>query len=400
MAVVDLEALSKYVNLPDSARRILGETETAMTYALRLKVSEHDVVFAPAHVVYHCTVRGPAKGGIRMWPDVDLDETKVLAELMTWKTALMGLPFGGGKSGIRLDPATLSRFLKTAVLKEFVHLIRLELDSGNYVPAPDMGTNATDMAIIFGETHKPECVTGKPPTVGGLPGRREATGRGSATAAIVGVKKLMKKAPSKPTVAVQGFGNVGSYAALFLHEAGFRITHASDLSGGLFCAKGLDIPALHKHVLDTGGVAGFEGEATTNEEVLAAKVDVLIPAATGHVITGANAAAVQAPIVIEAANNPITPEADAVLAGGGVQVVPDILANAGGVVASYVEWRQGKSGVLTDKRETLGVVDESIERGFARTLDAADRHGCTLRSAAQVVAGEELLRCLRERDWV
>jgi glutamate dehydrogenase (NAD(P)+) len=401
MAVVDLDRVSAILAMPPQARVILAGKEKQVIMNLRLKISADEVITADTYIVYHCTVRGPAKGGIRMWPDVTLEETGVLAELMTYKCALAGIPFGGGKSGIRLDPHKLSRFIKTAIIKEYVHIMWEELDCGAYVPAPDMGTGPVEMAVIFGETHRPETVTGKPVGVGGLPGRKEATGRGVAHMTRLAVERLLQKDINEVTCAIQGFGNVGSHTASFLSQMGARVVAVSDLTGGAYDPAGLDIEKLRTHAnRNGGGVVGFGRQEITNAGLLALPVDVLIPAAAGDAITGANAAAVQARLVVEGANAPTSREADVLLRAKGVQLVPDILANAGGVIASYVEWQQGKSGTITPISETFDTIEQRMEHAFDRVMGARQETQGDLRLAAQVVACQEVLLALRDRDWV
>lgn len=402
MSVIDLQQVGAILSLPPQAREILAGKEKQIILNLRLKIGPDEVISAPVYVVYHCTVRGPAKGGIRMWPDVTLEETGVLAELMTYKCALVGVPFGGGKSGIGLDPHSLSRFLRTSIMKEYVHVMREELDVGAYIPAPDMGTGPTEMAVIFGETHRPESVTGKPVGVGGLPGRREATGRGVAHITRLSVENLMQSSVKNITCGVQGFGNVGSYTAQFLWQMGAKVVAVSDITGGIYDADGLDIDKLCEYARDNGGgVAGYDkAEPITNCDLLAMPVDVLIPAAAGEAITHTNAEAVQAKMVVEGANAPVTRQADEVLYRKGIRVVPDILANGGGVVASYVEWRQGKSGTITPMSDTFDTIEQRLGHAFESVLGAATETKGDLRLAAQVVACDEVLTALRDRDWV
>lgn len=401
MAVVDLQRVSAVLGLPPQARSILESKEKQTIMNLRLKVSPEEVISAEVYVVYHCTVRGPAKGGIRMWPDVTLEETGVLAELMTYKCALTGIPFGGGKSGIRLDPHKLSRFLKTAIIKEYVHILREELDAGAYVPAPDMGTGPTEMAVIFGETHRPETVTGKPVGVGGLPGRKEATGRGVAHVTRLAAEQLLQKRVNQVVCAVQGFGNVGSHAAMFLSQMGARVIAVADLTGAVYDPKGLDIEKLREYAdRNGGGVAGYPAQAMSNADLLALPVDVLVPAAAGDAITRDNAASVRAKLIIEGANAPISPEADCHLRDRGIRIVPDILANAGGVIASYVEWQQGKSGVITPITETYETIEQRLSTAFEQVLAAQKQTQGDLRLAAQVVACDQVLVGLRDRDWI
>ena len=400
MSVVDFDLLKKYTEIPAVAEQLLSRPEREIRFDVNLKIGPGQLIQAPSCVVFYNTVRGPAKGGIRFAPDVTLEETRDLAERMVWKTALSGIPFGGGKSGIALDPKKLTRFEKTAVMKEFVHMLGLELRHGMYVPAPDMGTNATDMAVIFGELHILECVTGKPPRVGGLPGRREATGRGVSHAAMLVLSHILKKAPSETTVAVQGFGNVGSHTALFLHEAGVRVVAVSDLSGGRFDPEGLDIAALFDYASANGSLDGAPGRKISNDDLLTMQVDVLAPCARENQITKENASSLRAAAIIEGANGPTTPAADAVINDRGIPLIPDILANAGGVVASYVEWRQAKSGAITEMRETFEVVEKRIGIAFQQMLAVAKDKGVPFRTACQISAADELVASLRDRDWI
>lgn len=401
MASVDFNQLRDYIKIPASAERMLCKPEKEINFNLTIMLDEDVVVEGDCYVVYYNTARGPAKGGIRFSPGVTLEETRDLAERMVWKTALAGIPFGGGKSGICLDPAKLTRFQKTAVLKEFVHNIQWELKSGTYVPAPDMGTTPFDMAVIYGETHMPESVTGKPPRVGGLPGRREATGHGVAFAAVMGLQEVMKMAPGSSTAAVQGFGNVGSYTSLFLHEYGFKMTAVADVYGGVYNDKGLDIPDLFEYVQQTGSVIGYtRADHISNEELLELDVDVLCPCALENVIHEGNAARIKARMIVEGANGPTTAEADRILNAREIFVIPDILANSGGVVASYVEWRQAKSGSITDAGETYKTIDDRIGLAFNRMIEFSTKHGISSRTAAEAIAVDELISSMRDRGWV
>jgi glutamate dehydrogenase (NAD(P)+) len=400
-SVVDFEALGRFVAVPEAARRLLSKPEKEIHFALSLKTSDYELLEGNCYVVYHCTARGPAKGGLRMSADATLDETRRLAELMSLKTALAGIPFGGAKSCLSIDPSGLNRFEKTAVIKEYVHVLRLELEHGNYVPAPDMGTGPTDMAVIFGETHIAESVTGKPPGVGGLPGRLEATGRSVSKSALLALDRLLRKPSRGATAAVQGYGNVGSHAAVFLSEAGVKVVAACDIAGGVYNPDGLDTQALKDHVAKEGRAEGFpEGDQITNAELLALDVDVLLPCAREDVVTAANAGAVRAALIVEGANGPTTPDAEAILSEKGVVVVPDILANAGGVIASYVEWRKAKSGALTTKEETFELIDDRIGKAFDDMMRISEDKGCSPRMASFVIAVEELVQALRDRAWI
>lgn len=400
MAFVDLDRLGRFIKLPTASRDILEGPEKQIMMSLRLKLSETERITATAYVVYYCTVRGPAKGGIRMMPDVTLEETTHLSELMAWKTALVKIPFGGGKSGIKLDPSPLTRFIKSSFLKEWVHQMRLDLERGVYIPAPDMNTGPADMAVIVGETRIPECVTGKPTGVGGLPGRLEATGWGVAAITRRAAEHLLKTQRTELSVAIQGFGNVGSYAAQFCKDLGFKVVAVSDVNGAIANGDGFDVPRLIRHVNEHRTVAGFPGQKITNDELLSYPCDILIPAASGDVITEKNADAIRAKLIVEAANNPVTRGGDHILVERGIPVVPDILANAGGVVGSYVEWHHSKSGAMSTKEEVFDRIERVLGTAWNRTLAARDEHKCDLRTASLIVAAGELIESMRDRNWI
>ena len=401
MPVINFESVKKYVDVPDDAIRLLAHPERQQIFNLNVHHDQGLLLQTDAYVVYYSTVRGPAKGGIRFWNDVTLDETTTLAELMVWKTALTGIPFGGGKSGIRADHHNLTRFQKTVILKEFVHLLRNDIVQGAYIPAPDMGTNPTDMAVIFGETHITECVTGKPVGVGGLPGRLQATGRGVSTIADKTANRILKKPIEKTRIAIQGFGNVGSWTAHFLHAKGAKVVAVSDIDGGMADPKGLNIPELMSKKTETTALAELPGSARiSNEELLAMDVDILIPAAAGEVIVPANAKNVKAKTVVEGANHPVVAEADPILQNKNIVVVPDILTNAGGVVASYVEWHKGKSGALSSEQETFDVVDKLLSEAFVKMADLAGKNVTDYRSAAMALAVGKVVQSMKERGWI
>jgi len=400
LSSIDFDALRCYTEIPPAAEALLDHPEREVSFDLNLKIGPNTILQANAYVVYANTVRGPAKGGIRMAADVTLAETRDLAERMVWKTALARIPFGGGKSGIALDPHTLSRFEKTAVLKEWVHMMQLDLRHGMYVPAPDMGTNATDMAVIFGELHLPECVTGKPPRIGGLPGRLEATGRGVSFCIQQTLAEILHLPVTGSRIAIQGFGNVGSYAARYLHAAGCRVIAVSDVTGGRYQPEGLDIPTLAAYVATNGSLEGAPGRVISNEELLLLEVDVLAPCARENQLTEENASVIKAHAIVEGANGPTTPDADAILLRRHIPLVPDFLANAGGVIASYVEWRQAKSGAMTEIQETFSIIENRLALGMQEMLSLSERHHIPLRMACQVAAAKELVASLRDRDWI
>lgn len=352
--------------------------------------------------VQHNNARGPMKGGLRYHPDVDLDEARALASLMTWKTAVVDIPYGGAKGGIDLDPHTLRKDQLERVTRTFIERIHHLIGPNEDIPAPDVNTNPQVMAWIVDEYSKfngysPAVVTGKPLEVGGSPGRHSATGRGVATitgraAADLGLEL------DGATIAVQGFGNVGSWSAHFLHEMGAKIVAVSDVKGGVFLGDGLDVERL-KTIVDAGGsVVEYEGaERIDNESLITSDVDVLVPAALGEVIHGGNAADVRARLVVEGANAPTTPVADEMLFDRGVTVVPDILANAGGVTVSYFEWVQN----LQQFRWTAERVDTELTRIMGEAYDNVSRTAAerriTLRTAAFVVAIERVAAAVKLR---
>jgi len=389
----------KLVGMSEKAYSLLSEPDRIIRCRIRRHVPSRQK-FVYVYLVYHSAARGPpCKGGVRMSSDVTLDEVAQLAEIMTYKNALMDLPFGGAKSGIVAD-SNLSPEAKQVIMEGYAHEIRNELLSGNYVPAPDLGTSPREMAVIFGETHIRESVTGKPIGVGGLPGRKEATGYGVSVISDRAVQEFLKKDISDVTVAVQGFGNVGSWACEFLSKMGAKIVGVSDVHGGTFQEDGINVEKLQEHFRVKGTVDGFGGSHITNQKLLGLDVDLLIPAAVGGVITGENAANIKADLIVEGANAPTTKEADEILLKNKKIVVPDFLANAGGVVASYDEWRKGKSGSKTKKEETFATIKETLFDAFEETLEYSMRKKVTLRKAALALAASRVIETMEARGWL
>jgi glutamate dehydrogenase (NAD(P)+) len=338
--------------------------------------------------VHHNTVLGPTKGGIRYHMDVTLGEVTALAMLMSWKCALMGLPYGGAKGGVRCDPTRMSaRELERMTRRytaEIILLIGPDLD----IPAPDLGTNEQVMAWVM-DTYSmtqgksvPGVVTGKPLIIGGSAGRREATGRGIVYALYQAARHLGHDLKGR-RVLVQGFGNVGSVAARLLWREGCLVIGVSDAKGGIYNPNGLDIRQLEAHVRESGSVTGFNGtEPVTNSQLLELAADVLIPAAVGSQIREDNAARIRAGLIVEGANGPTTPEADQILRERGVTVIPDILANAGGVVVSYFEWVQGLQYYFWKESEITSRLQEVMVRAFKKIWGIAQKEGVDLRTAA------------------
>jgi len=376
------------LDLSASMRRLLVTAKREVQVQIPVELDGGEVATYIGYRVQHNDARGPMKGGLRYHPRVDLDEVRTLASLMTWKTAVVNIPYGGAKGGIAIDPAGRSPRELERITRRFVDSIHDLFGPDVDIPAPDMGTSAEVMAWImsqYGKYHgfSPACVTGKPVEYHGIPGREEATGRGVGSLTLKLLSRLGRRAVGA-TVAIQGFGNVGSHAAKFLRDAECRIVAVSDADGGFHRAEGLDVLALMRHAhAHRGRLAGFtEGDPITNAELLAMNVDVLIPAALGGVVTARNADFVRAPILIEGANAPVTPEADAILERRGVVVLPDILANAGGVTASWFEWVQNRQHYQWGIHRVRQELDRILGEAFEQVWQLSQSRSVTPRTAA------------------
>lgn len=352
--------------------------------------------------VQHDNSRGPMKGGIRYHHQVDIDEVNALASLMTWKTAVVDLPYGGAKGGIAVDPKQLSPAELQRLTRVFTQKIHDLIGVYTDVPAPDMGTNAQTMAWIMDEYskfhgHSLGVVTGKPIELGGSLGREAATGRGLLYAAECLFESVGKKVGDF-TYAVQGFGNVGSWAARLLREAGGKIVAVGDLTGAIRNPKGIDVPALIDYVAANRKIAGFPGgEAISPDDLMYQDCDVLVPAALGDVLHGDNAGKVKAKYVLEGANHPTDPEADEVFRKNGVTVLPDIYCNAGGVTVSYFEWVQNVQEFRWDEERVNTELRKTMRKAFADLSAVQKKHGCDLRTAAFVLAVDRVARATRLR---
>jgi glutamate dehydrogenase (NAD(P)+) len=370
---------------------------------LPIRMDDGRVRVFEGYRVQHSIGRGPGKGGVRFHPDVDLDEVTALAFWMTWKCAVVNIPFGGAKGGVKCDPAQLSRNELERLTRRWTAELIEVLGPDSDVPAPDVNTDAQTMAWIM-DTYSMHArqqvtgvVTGKPIELGGSLGRREATGRGVLICIREAARRLgISLAGAR--VAIQGFGNVGGVAAELLHEAGATIVAVADVNGGIINPEGLDLPALAEHVRGARTVAGFEGGRLCEPvEVLEVDCDILVPAALDNVIHSGNVDRIRARLVAEGANGPIASEADDALAARGITVIPDILCNAGGVTVSYFEWVQDRMGWFWNE----GEVNERLERIMVRAFDdvwkVAAEHGTSLRIAAYMLAIKRVLDVHRMR---
>ncbi|XP_031502220.1 glutamate dehydrogenase 2, mitochondrial [Nymphaea colorata] len=354
--------------------------------------------------VQHDNARGPMKGGIRYHQEVDPDEVNALAQLMTWKTAVADIPYGGAKGGIGCNPKDLSSSELERLTRVFTQKIHDLIGIHTDVPAPDMGTNSQVMAWILDEYskfhgHSPAVVTGKPIDLGGSLGRDAATGRGVIFATDALLAEYGKSISDQKFV-IQGFGNVGSWAAQLIHERGGKVVAIGDITGAVKNGNGIDIPALVKHKNETGGIKGFSGaEPLDPDQLLVEECDVLIPCALGGVVNRENAADVKAKFIIEAANHPTDPEADEILSKKGVMVLPDIYANAGGVVVSYFEWVQNIQGFMWDEDKVNQELRKYMMKGFNNIKEMCRTYECSLRMGAFTLGVRRVARATVLRGW-
>ncbi len=378
------------LDLSQNMRTLLLTPQRELKVQVAIERDNGDLTTFIGYRVQHDKSRGPMKGGLRYHPEVDQAEVLTLASLMTWKTAVVNLPYGGAKGGISVDPRTLSVGELERITRKFVDEIHDMVGPDKDIPAPDMGTNAQVMAWFANQYEKfygfqPACVTGKPVELHGSEGREEATGRGVVTIAEALFQKLNRTLVGA-RVALQGFGNVGSFAAQYLAEKGARVVGLTDMTGGVWNPEGLEITKLLEYAKKSGGVKDFPGsDSLTNEQLFAANVDILIPAALGNVIHASNAASIRAKYIVEAANNPTTPEADEILHKNGVILVPDILANAGGVTVSYFEWVQNRQHFKWDLERVRSELNKVMRDSFDRVWKIAEEKKVPLRTAAYVL---------------
>jgi len=386
----------KILGYDDGVYATLASPRRELAVSIPLRRDDGTTEVLTGYRVQHNYSRGPAKGGLRYAPNVDLDEVRALAMWMTWKCALLGVPYGGAKGGVTIDPRQYSVAELERVTRRYTSEILPLIGPMQDIPAPDIGTDEQTMAWMM-DTYSVNSghtvlgvVTGKPISLGGSQGRASATSRGVVHIALQAMSHL-HLTPSESTAAVQGFGKVGRGSARFLADAGVRVVAVSDQYGGVHAEGGLDIPALERYVDETGSVVGFDGSAPIdNEALLELPVDVLVPAAVEGVIHRENAARIQAKLIVEGANGPTTADADAILEGRGVVVAPDILANAGGVIVSYFEWVQANQSYWWSVEEVEARLAERMNGAWRDVLSYSQRHGLTLRTAATCLAVERV----------
>ena len=402
-AAAQFDRAAELVGLDDEMQLLLKTPYREVRVEIPIRRDDGSLGVWQGYRVQFNGSRGPFKGGIRYHHEVDMDEVRGLSALMAWKTALVNIPFGGGKGGITVNVKELSVYELERLTRKFIARIGHILGPYRDVPAPDVNTNAQVMAWIFDEYssrhgYAPACVTGKPLAMGGSPGREAATGRG----AVMVFEEIAKREgwdPAVMTSAIQGFGNVGSFAARFIKELGVKVVAISGSRGAYFNGDGIDIEAAAAYRKETGTLEGLGGvEEITNEELLALDVDILLPAALGGVIHARNAANVKARAILEAANAPVTEEGENILVdGGNVVLIPDVLASSGGVTVSYFEWVQNIQQFGWDEERVNGELGKIMKRATSEVYELAEKKGVSLRTAAFIVAIERIAEAERLR---
>jgi glutamate dehydrogenase (NAD(P)+) len=397
-----VDRASALLDLDDDTRLLLADPYRQVDMQVPIHADDGSVLTFRGFRVQHNGARGPFKGGLRYHPDTDLDEVRALASLMTWKTALLDLPFGGAKGGLALDPATLTERELEAATRSFIHAISGVIGPNLDILAPDVNTDARVMGWVMDAYSSqagwsPAVATGKPLDLGGIPGRVEATGRGVVATTSSALMALGRSLVGQRLV-VQGFGNVGRHVAQIAAEQGAIVIGVSDVSGGRHQPKGIDVPALLGLVQPGVLLKEVEiGDFVTNAELLALECDVLIPAALENAIDGQNAGDVRSPVIVEAANHPVTPEADDLLGERGVVVVPDILANAGGVTGSYFEWTSNLTAFRWTEEQFNQQLAEFMDRAFRTVWERHVERGVDLRTAAYMVGITRVAEATRLR---
>jgi glutamate dehydrogenase (NAD(P)+) len=392
MAQRQLAQTAEMLGLDDSTHEVLRTPKRELTVHFPVRMDDDSLRVFTGHRVQHNVGIGPTKGGIRYHPDVTLDEVRALAMWMTWKCALVGLPYGGAKGGVAVDPHSLSLRENEGLTRRFTTEISPIIGPETDIPAPDMGTNAQTMAWMMDtySMHRGHTVTGvvtgKPPAIGGSEGRVEATGRGVTLITGMACRKLGRRLTGA-TVAIQGFGNVGSVAARLLARDGAKVIAVSDAHVGIYNERGLDLRAISEHMLETKTLIGCAaGDVISNADLLELPVDILVPAAVERVITSDNASKIQARLIVEGANGPTTPDADQILQDKGVCVVPDVVANAGGVIVSYFEWVQNLQSLAWPAMRVAQQLERVIGRAYDEVGEMQREGGIDARLAAHAIA--------------
>jgi glutamate dehydrogenase/leucine dehydrogenase len=390
-ALRQFERAADFLSLDAGTRQVLSQPKRQLTVSIPIKMDNKKIKVFTGHRVQHSIARGPSKGGIRFHPGVTLDEVKALAMWMTWKCAVVNIPFGGAKGGITVDPKKLSIDENERLTRRYTSEIAIVLGHDRDIPAPDVYTTPQHMAWIMDTFSMTQgystlgVVTGKPIPLGGSAGRNEATAEGCFVAIDEAAKRMRLKLKGS-TAAVQGFGNAGAHVARFLEEAGARVVAVSDSRGGIYDKKGLRMDLVNAAKEKKGSVTATRGQKISNAELLELPVDILVPAALEGVITRENAPRVKAKIVAEAANGPTTPDADDILRANGTVVIPDILANAGGVTVSYFEWVQDLYSFFWDPDMVRAQLERTVRRSYDDVAETARRHDTDLRTGALILA--------------
>lgn len=397
---------SQRLELKPGVYEILKEPARVFTVSIPVKMDSGEVRTFIGYRSQHCDVTGPTKGGIRFHPDVNLDEVKALSIWMTIKCNVVGLPYGGGKGGVVCNPKTMSKGEIERLSRGYIRAIAPYIGPHKDIPAPDVYTNAQIMGWMLDEYNvmtgynSPGVITGKPIVAGGSLGRNEATARGVSFVVREAANSLGIDL-EQATAVIQGFGNAGSIAARLLHEYGVKVVGVSDSSGAIYNAEGLDPLAVAAHKNETGSVTGFPGAAKLNpDDLLTLECDILVPAALENVITPKNATRIKAKMIAEAANGPTLPEADEILYRRGILVVPDILANAGGVTVSYFEWVQNLQNFYWSEEEVNARLETIMVNAFQNTFEMSQRHNVSMRTGAYMVALDRIAGAMQARGWV
>lgn len=403
-AVQQLDEASKLIKLDDGMRQVLANPKRVLTVSLPVKMDNNEVKVFTGFRSQHNDARGPYKGGIRYHPQVSIDEVKALSMWMTWKCAVADIPYGGGKGGIICNPKEMSEDELERLTRRYAYAISDIIGPRTDIPAPDVYTGGKEMAWIMdtysalkGNFMQPEIITGKPLAIGGSLGRTEATGRGLSFTVREAAKRL-KINMNTATVVVQGFGNAGQYSAQFLEEQGAKVIAVSDSNGGVSNKDGIQVGALRKHKEKKRSVVGFPGtRPISNEDLVEMECTILVPAALENQITSKNAGKIKAKIVAEAANGPTTPDADDIIYKNGIMVIPDILANGGGVTVSYFEWLQNLRREYWKEDEVNQRLDRNISKAFSDVYETHDQYTVNMRKASTLLAIKRVVEATKIR---